>query len=1392
MSNSYYNHGSYPVTGAPGASAALRAELDLVTAGFALLPTLSGNANKALVIDSGGTAVTVTTGTLALAGNLATTGAYNTTLIQGASTSLTLPLVNGTLATLAGTETLSNKTIAASTLSGTVSGGGNQINNVIVGASTPLAGTFTTLTATTANVTGVATLATGAVLNTPASMTATNITGTAAGLTAGNVTTNANLTGDVTSVGNATTLTNAPVIAKVLTGYVSGAGTVAATDSILQAIQKLNGNDATNANLTGAITSVGNATSLGSFSSANLATALTDETGTGANVFATSPTLVTPALGTPASGIMTNVTGTAAGLTAGNVTTNANLTGDVTSVGNATTLATVATAGSTGSSTAIPVITINAKGLTTSISTAAVVAPAGTLTGATLASNVLASSLTSLGTIASLTATAGTVATTPSGNTDIANKLYVDTVAQGLDTKMSCIAATTANITLSGTQTVDGVVLIATDRVLVKNQTASAANGIYLCAAGAWTRTTDADTWDELRSAFVFVEKGTLYADTGWTCTIDSGGTLGTTAVTWAQFSGAGSYTAGTGLTLTGTAFSLTSPVATTLGGTNLTSFTANGVMYASSTSALATGSVFTYSANGNLVVGVPTTGTALAVTGTSGTYAVEITSTNTSINNRTLNVYNSAATGTTALTNQIVRLASNGSGADCTLQFTDSVANNGYIGMKSGALNFGANTTTTQMTLDTSGNLGVGTSSPGSFSGTVKLVVGSAATTTTPGAVTVYSGNATYGGLYFADGTVGDQLYRGAVEYNHSTDALLMYSAGSERARIDTSGNLGLGVTPSAWGSINGGALQMGAGYTSLYSYSNAATLGSNVYYNAGNKYFASGVGSSAYQQLGGVHYWLNAPSGTAGNAITFTQAMTLDASGNLVLGNSSAAAFLDINGGISASSAAPAARFVRNNGGNAYSNLTGLQIYWNHSNGDQESNIVYGGASTSYITFTRNNAGTFTETARIDASGNLGIGTSSPTQRLEVSGGASAGLMTVSTTSASAGSAIKLIGSTSAYKNWQISNSYAAVNGALEFTPSTAAGGTTFSTPAMLIDSSGNLGIGTSSPTTLVTMLGTTSKQAVLKMQAASGGTGGFKRNTIQMRDDTGAAGYDIVQLGDGGNALTFDSVAGSTPTTRITFDSSGHLGIGAAPPAGVPLYVSNSGAYAWLNTTTSGYSNVTGFDNGVQRWAVGQSAFGGADGMQFFYGTTEGMRLDSSGNLLVGTPSTLANGRMSVYNSSTGNGIDARIVGSGTAYSVYTARVDNTANLLHTFFYGNYSTVVGSITTNGTITVYNTTSDYRLKEFVAPVTNAGERIDALNPVEFDWKSDGSRARGFFAHEFQQVYASSVNGTKDAVDEDGNPVYQTMQASTSEVIADLVAEIKSLRVRLNALENK
>ena len=141
---------------------------------------------------------------------------------------------------------------------------------------------------------------------------------------------------------------------------------------------------------------------------------------------------------------------------------------------------------------------------------------------------------------------------------DAATKNYVDATAQGLDVKGSVKAATTANITLSGAQTIDGISLVAGDRCLVKNQTTTSANGIYVVAAGSWTRATDMDVWSEVPGAFTFVEQGSTLADTGWVCTSDTGGTLGTTAVTFTQFSGAGTYTAGNGLSLSGGSFSVT------------------------------------------------------------------------------------------------------------------------------------------------------------------------------------------------------------------------------------------------------------------------------------------------------------------------------------------------------------------------------------------------------------------------------------------------------------------------------------------------------------------------------------------------------------------------------------------------------------------------------------------------------------------------------------------------------------------------------------------------------------------------------------------------------------------------------------------------------------------
>ena len=220
--------------------------------------------------------------------------------------------------------------------------------------------------------------------------------------------------------------------------------------------------------------------------------------------------------------------------------------------------------------------------------------------------------------------TSVTVTQDPTTALQLATKQYVDAVAQGLNTKAAVLCATTANITLSGEQTIDGVTTSAS-RVLVKNQTTQANNGIYLSGTGAWTRTTDANTWNQLISAYVFVETGSTQADTGWVCTVDPGGTLGVTAVTWVQFSGAGTYTAGTGLTLTGTQFSLTAPVTTALGGTGSTSaLTQYGVVYGSSTSVMATTSAGTSTQvlHGN-ASGAPTFGAVSLTADVSGTLPV-------------------------------------------------------------------------------------------------------------------------------------------------------------------------------------------------------------------------------------------------------------------------------------------------------------------------------------------------------------------------------------------------------------------------------------------------------------------------------------------------------------------------------------------------------------------------------------------------------------------------------------------------------------------------------------------------------------------------------------------------------------------------------------------------
>lgn len=218
----------------------------------------------------------------------------------------------------------------------------------------------------------------------------------------------------------------------------------------------------------------------------------------------------------------------------------------------------------------------------------------------------LGASSTTLGGLTSVTVTQD-----PTSALELATKQYVDAVAEGLHVHAPSAAATTgtlasitggtvtynngtagvgATLTLSVALTVlDGYTLLNGDRVLVKNEVASANNGIYTWATGGTvlTRATDFDTAAEMASGdFTFVTNGTLYANTGWV-QIDPVTVVGTSPVTWIQFSGAGTYTAGTGLTLAGTQFSLTAPVTAALGGSGQTSYATGDMLYASASTTL-------------------------------------------------------------------------------------------------------------------------------------------------------------------------------------------------------------------------------------------------------------------------------------------------------------------------------------------------------------------------------------------------------------------------------------------------------------------------------------------------------------------------------------------------------------------------------------------------------------------------------------------------------------------------------------------------------------------------------------------------------------------------------------------------------------------------------------
>jgi hypothetical protein len=469
-------------------------------------------------------------------------------------------------------------------------------------------------------------------------------------------------------------------------------------------------------------------------------------------------------------------------------------------------------------------------------------------------------------------------------------------------------------------------------------------------------------------------------------------------------------------------------------------------------------------------------------------------------------------------------------------------------------------------------------------------------------------------------------------VTHNGGTANGVTYLNGS---KVLTSGsaltfdgtNLGVGTAPSAWGAGTSVIDLNTGGSAGAVASSGTLSIANNGFFNGTNWIYKNSSSALLYQLISNQHRWSIAPVGTAGNTISFTQAMTLDANGSLALGGTTTATS---NGGMTitaTSSGSLSVPLAMRNAGTA--NGSGVYFaYRGVSNTGAENDYNYitmvasdTTAKSSHMGFWTQNSGTLGERARIDSSGNLGVGV----------------------------------------------------------TPSANQG----------------------------------------RIQANGSGQSWFKF-------------YDS---STGWNFGTFYKANGTSPLA----------------------YMGAGGGNAISGATVDDFAMRI------------EGSFVIATG-----GGTERARINSAGNLLVGTTSAIG---------SLGERLGVSIA-SGSQTPICTSVFEN-ANRYQMEFY-TPSGAAGYILTNTLTTTYATSSDYRLKNTIAPMTGALAKVAQLKPVTYKWNADGSDSQGFIAHELAEIVPQCVTGDKDAVDANGNPKYQGID--TSFLVATLTAAIQELKAEFDA----